>query len=63
MSLEDSQSSNQEAHTITTSDLPLSCPLPHMQLWDNHPRIYLPISKTGYTACPYCSAVYYLAKP
>ena len=32
---------------VTTDDLPLHCPLPSMMLWDAHPRVFLPIEKTG----------------
>jgi uncharacterized Zn-finger protein len=45
---------------ITRADLPLSCPLPGMQLWNSHPRVYLAIEKTGWAKCPYCSAEYSL---
>jgi uncharacterized Zn-finger protein len=40
--------------------LPLSCPMPDMQLWDAHPRVYLPIVKKGHVTCPYCDAEYFL---
>jgi len=45
---------------VTLADLPLSCPMPHMALWDAHPRVYLPIEKTGEVVCPYCGALYKL---
>jgi uncharacterized Zn-finger protein len=47
-------------HEVTRADLPLSCPLPSMELWNAHPRVYLPIEKTGYAKCPYCGAEYVL---
>lgn len=47
-------------YEVTTNDLPLSCPMPHMQLWDSHPRVYLQIEKTGQALCPYCGATYHL---
>jgi uncharacterized Zn-finger protein len=53
-------SSDQKVHAVTAAELPLSCPMPQMRLWDGHPRIYLPIGKTGYIACPYCNTVYHL---
>lgn len=45
---------------VTTKDLPLSCPMPNMTLWNAHPRVYLPIEKTGKASCPYCGASYVL---
>ncbi len=47
-------------YDVTRDDLPLSCPMPDMRLWDAHPRVYLPIEKTGHAICPYCSAEYFL---
>jgi uncharacterized Zn-finger protein len=50
-----------KSRTVTRADLPLSCPMPDMQLWNAHPRVFLPIDKTGEATCPYCSAHYILA--
>jgi uncharacterized Zn-finger protein len=48
-------------YEVTTDDLPLSCPLPEMTLWNSHPRVYLPIVEDGgETVCPYCGALYVL---
>ncbi len=47
-------------YEITDKDLPLSCPMPTMQLWDAHPRVFLPIETTGHAVCPYCAAMYFL---
>ena len=49
-------------YTVTPSDLPLSCPMPGMHLWNSHPRVFLPIEKTGWAKCPYCSAEYTLSR-
>ena len=49
-------------YTVTTSDLPLACPMPDTRLWDAHPRVFLPIEQTGEATCPYCSAHYTLTK-
>jgi len=54
-------STRREYH-VTTADLPLSCPMPDMRLWDSHPRVYLPIAKKGQVICPYCDAKYILIK-
>ena len=47
-------------YEVTTADLPLSCPMPAMYLWNSHPKVYLPIEETGSAVCPYCSASYQL---
>ena len=48
---------------VTAQDLPLHCPMPSMKLWDAHPRVYLPIEKTGESLCPYCGTRYTLKGP
>ena len=48
-------------YEVRRADLPLSCPLPSMALWNSHPRVYLPIEKEGGQAdCPYCGAHFVL---
>jgi len=47
-------------YEVTKQDLPLRCPMPHMSLWNSHPRVFLPIEKTGQAKCPYCGADYVL---
>ncbi len=47
-------------YEVTRDDLPLSCPMPGMSLWNSHPRVYLPIEDTGKVKCPYCGADYIL---
>ena len=47
-------------YEVTRDDLPLSCPMPAMKLWNSHPRVYLAIEQTGWAKCPYCSAEYTL---
>ena len=54
------QPNAQNRYEVTRADLPLSCPMPGMQLWNSHPRVYLAIEKTGQAVCPYCSAEYVL---
>ncbi len=49
-------------YMVTANDLPLSCPMPEMYLWNSHPRVYLPIEKTGWAKCPYCGAEYTLIR-
>ena len=49
----------QQRYEVHRADLPLSCPLPSMALWNSHPRVYLPIVEDGgreasaRTAAPY----------
>jgi uncharacterized Zn-finger protein len=52
---------NAENHyEVTAADLPLSCPMPSMQLWNSHPKVYIPVEATGEGMCPYCSATFKL---
>ena len=54
---------NAENHyQVTSGDLPLSCPMPGMHLWNSHPKVYLPIEADGFAKCPYCGASYSLAR-
>jgi len=51
---------------VAAAELPLHCPLPTQQLWNKHPRVFLPIEKTGEALCPYGGTRYVLrgaAKP
>ena len=50
----------QNNYGVRTRDLPLSCPMPGMYLWNSHPKVYLPIEATGEAKCPYCGAEYHL---
>ena len=51
----------QHKYTAQRRDLPLSCPMPEMYLWNSHPKVFLPIEQTGEAKCPYCGAEYFLA--
>ncbi|MEZ5498502.1 MAG: zinc-finger domain-containing protein [Steroidobacteraceae bacterium] len=51
---------SQTRYEVRRADLPLSCPMPQMYLWNSHPRVYLPIEETGAAVCPYCGAEYVL---
>jgi uncharacterized Zn-finger protein len=50
----------QNTYEVTKADLPLSCPMPGMHLWNSHPRVMLPIEAELRCKCPYCGAVYVL---
>ena len=55
------QTVNKARHIeVTAADLPLHCPMPSMLLWNAHPRVFLPIEKTGAALCPYCGTQYTL---
>ena len=41
------QANDKNQYTVTAADLPLSCPMPGMTLWNSHPKVYLPIDQTG----------------
>ena len=34
--------------------------MPSQMLWNAHPRVFLPIEKTGEALCPYCGTLYML---
>lgn len=52
----------QSRYEVTAADLPLSCPMPAMSLWNSHPRVYLPVEAAGWAKCPYCSAEFVLKR-
>jgi uncharacterized Zn-finger protein len=56
------QSNASLTYEVEASDLPLSCPMPQMSLWNSHPRVYLPIEETGSAKCPYCGAEFTLRR-
>jgi uncharacterized Zn-finger protein len=60
MVLAKKRASTQKHYEVTYKNLPLSCPMPDMRLWDAHPKVYLPIEVTGYEVCPYCGSKYTL---
>jgi uncharacterized Zn-finger protein len=45
---------------ISAAQLPLHCPQPSQALWNAHPRVFLPIGKSGEALCPYCGTRYVL---
>ncbi|MCF7977502.1 MAG: zinc-finger domain-containing protein [Chromatiaceae bacterium] len=53
-----------EVRLVTLKDLPLSCPLPEDEVWNLHPRVYLPIDDepSGELTCPYCGTRYRLQR-
>ena len=47
-------------YEVDIKNIPLSCPMPKMYLWNSHPKVFLPIEETGEAKCPYCGAEFYL---
>jgi len=54
------QANAQNQYDVTRAELPLSCPMPGMSLWNSHPKVYLAIEATGSAKCPYCGAIFTL---
>lgn len=54
------QPNAENEYTVTRADLPLSCPMPGMHLWNSHPKVFLPVEDEGVSKCPYCGATYTL---
>lgn len=52
-----------KVYEIGWEDLPLSCPMPGMSVWNAHPRVFLPIHRNGQAMCEYCGARYVLKDP
>jgi uncharacterized Zn-finger protein len=54
------QPNAKSSYEVTRQDLPLSCPMPGMTLWNSHPKVFLPIEAQVTAKCPYCGAQYTL---
>ena len=54
------QACEKRVYQVTTKELPVSCPMDDMAVWNAHPRVYLAIEKTGQAECEYCSAQFIL---
>ena len=55
-----SEQKQSSAIRVTKDQLPLSCPPANAGVHELHPRVFLPIEKTGEATCPYCGAKYLL---
>lgn len=53
---------SEQVKKISKKDLPLSCPMPNDELWNQHPRVYIPLDDEGKGACPYCGNHYQLVE-
>ncbi|MEM7027748.1 MAG: zinc-finger domain-containing protein [Pseudomonadota bacterium] len=56
----ETNTSEQTVFYIQPDQLPLHCPLPEMSLWNQHPRVFLPIEDSGSEKCPYCGCEFIL---
>ena len=56
------QANAQHQYEVGEGDVPLSCPMPGMYLWNSHPRVYLAIEASGWAKCNYCGAEYTLKR-
>lgn len=45
---------------VTYAEVPLYCPRPDHPIWNQHPKVMLPIEETGKAKCPYCGTEYVL---
>ena len=50
----------EKLYVVHRHELPLSCPMDSMELWNAHPKVYLPIEETGSEKCPYCGTCFIL---
>jgi uncharacterized Zn-finger protein len=46
-------------YRVTPRELPASCPMPGMALWNAHPKVFLAFTDNK-AVCPYCDAVFLL---
>ena len=55
-------SQNTTPIVIEPNDLPLYCngSAAQTQVWNGHPRVFLPIQSYGQIECPYCGTIYQL---
>jgi uncharacterized Zn-finger protein len=46
---------------LAADELPAHCPNRRMTVWNQHPRVFLDVVRTGQARCPYCGTQYRLA--
>ena len=49
---------------VTLDQLPMHCPAPDAPLWNNHPRVFIPLEDApdGVATCSYCGTEYVLRR-
>jgi len=45
---------------VTKDELPMHCPAPDADLWNSHPRVFIPLEDTPEASCSYCGTLYKL---
>jgi len=60
MKINNKTACSDKVYKVCAKDLPLSCPTHDMNVWNAHPKVYLPIDKTGKETCPYCGTHFIL---
>lgn len=48
------QPQNKSIKTVNAKEVPISCPMPDEALWNQHPKVYIPLDDSGSGSCPYC---------
>jgi len=43
---------------VSKGSLPVSCPQKGTPAWDMHPRVYIELTDSKSSSCPYCGAEY-----
>lgn len=51
---ETAQKQPQNVIKVTKDQLPACCPPKDQEHWNQHPRVYLEISRSESASCPYC---------
>lgn len=54
------QTISQRYVEVTAKDLPLTCPMPNMSLWNAHPKVVIGFGSSNEARCPYCGTLYKL---
>ncbi len=59
-SASDTRTAKNNVIEVTLADLPVHCPMGKGDLWNYHPRVYIPVEESGEASCPYCGTIYRL---
>lgn len=55
------EANSKKLYKIAKSALPISCPMPDMEIWNSHPKVYIPLGDDNKEdMCPYCGAEFVL---
>lgn len=56
------QSKSPAVIEVTKDELPMHCPTPGAELWDSHPRVFIPLEDAPEASCSYCGNVFKLVE-